>query len=60
MRRKCAFQLCIFLQVPKPKAMTKWEKYAKVKGIQNKKKSRMIWDEPSQVPMANVFCNETV
>jgi len=40
--------------------MTKWEKYAKVKGIQNKKKSRMIWDEPSQVPMANVFCNETV
>ncbi|KAL4240845.1 Rhodanese-related sulfurtransferase [Mactra antiquata] len=34
--------------VPKEKALTKWEKYAKLKGIQNKKKSRLVWDEPSQ------------
>lgn len=31
--------------VPKPKAMTKWEEYAKKKGIQKKKRGRMIWDE---------------
>ncbi|RUS78108.1 hypothetical protein EGW08_014116 [Elysia chlorotica] len=34
--------------VPKKKAPTKWEEYAKTKGILNKKKSRMVWDEPSQ------------
>lgn len=34
--------------IPKPKPLTKWEKYAKLKGIQNKKKSRMVWDETSQ------------
>ncbi|XP_052784785.1 ribosome biogenesis regulatory protein homolog [Mya arenaria] len=34
--------------VPKPKPETKWEKYAKIKGIQNKKKSRMVWDEESK------------
>jgi len=28
--------------------MTKWEEYAKGKGILNKKKSRMVWDEASQ------------
>jgi len=31
--------------VPKPKPPTKWEQYAAKKGIQNKKRSRMIWDE---------------
>merc|ERR1712141_762391 len=32
--------------IPKPKPPTKWEKYAKEKGIENKKKkSRMVWDE---------------
>lgn len=31
---------------PKPKAMTKWEKYAKEKGIdKKKKKDRMVWDD---------------
>ncbi|GFR80599.1 ribosome biogenesis regulatory-like protein [Elysia marginata] len=34
--------------VPKKKAPTKWEEYAKGKGILNKKKSRMVWDEQSQ------------
>lgn len=31
--------------LPKPDPMTKWEKYAKMKGIQKKKKSRMVFDE---------------
>ncbi|KAK3767980.1 hypothetical protein RRG08_026598 [Elysia crispata] len=34
--------------VPKKKAPTKWEEYAKSKGILNKKKSRMVWDDQSQ------------
>ncbi|GFO00596.1 ribosome biogenesis regulatory protein homolog [Plakobranchus ocellatus] len=34
--------------VPKKRPPTKWEEYAKTKGILNKKKSRMIWDEQSQ------------
>ena len=31
--------------VPKPKPETKWEKFAKEKGIKNKKRERMLWDE---------------
>merc|ERR1719147_4956 len=32
--------------MPKPKAMTKWEKYAKDKGIvKKKKKDRLVWDD---------------
>merc|ERR1712029_602734 len=35
--------------VPKPKAMTKWEKYAKEKGIEKKKKKdRLVWDDVVQ------------
>lgn len=34
-------------RLPKSKPMTKWEKYAKMKGIQKKKKSKMVFDEPS-------------
>jgi len=34
--------------VPKPKPPTKWETYAKQKGIQNKKRGRMIWDEEAE------------
>jgi len=34
--------------VPKKKPMTKWEEYAKGKGILNKKRSRMVFDEASQ------------
>lgn len=33
--------------VPKKKPPTKWEQYAKLKGIQKKKKSRMVFDEAS-------------
>ncbi|PSN57154.1 Ribosome biogenesis regulatory protein [Blattella germanica] len=34
--------------IPKPKALTKWERYAKEKGIQKTKKSRQTWDETLQ------------
>lgn len=34
--------------IPKPKPPTKWEQYAKKKGIENKKRSRMIWDEEAR------------
>jgi len=35
--------------LPKPKEMTKWEKYAKEKGIvKKKKKDRMVWDDVVQ------------
>ncbi|KAJ2000937.1 Rhodanese- sulfurtransferase [Coemansia thaxteri] len=30
---------------PKEKPMTRWEKFAKIKNIQNKKKSRVVYDE---------------
>ena len=31
--------------MPVPKAETRWEKFAKIKGIQKKKKSKWDWDE---------------
>ncbi|KAJ1961983.1 Rhodanese- sulfurtransferase, partial [Dipsacomyces acuminosporus] len=31
--------------IPKEKPMTRWEKFAKIKGIQKQKKSRMVFDE---------------
>lgn len=33
--------------VPKPKPLTRWEKFAKAKGIKNKKRDRMVYDEKS-------------
>ena len=30
---------------PKPKPPTKWEQYAKEKGIQKKKKTKLVWDD---------------
>lgn len=30
---------------PKPKPLTKWEQYAKEKGIVKQKKTRMVWDD---------------
>jgi hypothetical protein len=32
-------------QVPKPKALTKWEQFAKLKGIKKRSKSRLVYDE---------------
>ena len=34
-------------KIPKPKPPTKWEKFAKERGIHNKKRGRMIFDEES-------------
>ena len=34
--------------VPEPKQDTKWEKFAKEKGIKNKKRERMVFEEDSQ------------
>jgi regulator of ribosome biosynthesis len=34
--------------IPKPKAPTTWEMFAKAKGIKNRKRSRMVFDEASQ------------
>ncbi|XP_076257427.1 ribosome biogenesis regulatory protein homolog [Rhynchophorus ferrugineus] len=40
-------------RVPKPRALTKWEKFAKEKGIQKKKKAKLSWDAQLQkwIPM---------
>lgn len=34
--------------VPKPKPLTKWQQFAKEKGIQKKQKSKLSWDEQLQ------------
>jgi len=34
--------------IPKPKPPTKWEEFAKLKGIKKQKKGRMLWDEESK------------
>lgn len=34
--------------VPKPKPLTKWQKFAKEKGIQKKKKPKLSWDDQLQ------------
>ncbi|XP_053214736.1 ribosome biogenesis regulatory protein homolog [Panonychus citri] len=37
------------MPVPKPKAPTKWETYAKDKGIQKRKREKMVWDDTEKV-----------
>ena len=37
------------IQIPKPHLPTKWELFAKSKGIRKTKRSRMVFDEKSQV-----------
>ncbi|KAI9497005.1 ribosome biogenesis regulatory protein-domain-containing protein [Zychaea mexicana] len=34
--------------LPKDKPLTRWEKFAKVKGIQNRKRERMVYDEEKE------------
>lgn len=41
-------QNCV-IQIPKPKPPTKWDIFAKQKGIKKEKRSRMVFDEQSQV-----------
>ncbi|KAK2859454.1 hypothetical protein Q5P01_004074 [Channa striata] len=33
---------------PKPRPPTKWEQFAKLKGIQKKKKTNLVWDETAK------------
>ncbi|KAI9342393.1 ribosome biogenesis regulatory protein-domain-containing protein [Pilaira anomala] len=35
-------------ELPKDKPLTRWEKFAKVKGIQNSKRDRMVFDEETE------------
>ncbi len=35
----------LIAQIPKPKPPTRWEAFAKKRGIQNKKRSRKVFDE---------------
>lgn len=39
---------------PKAKELTKWEKYAKEKGITQRKKSKATWDEELQVNLNQI------
>jgi regulator of ribosome biosynthesis len=34
--------------LPKPKPPTKWERFARAKGIQSQRRDRKVWDEESQ------------
>lgn len=34
--------------LPKPKPLTKWEKFAAAKGIQKRRKDKKIWDDDKQ------------
>ena len=34
--------------VPEPKPQTRWEKFAEQKGIENKKRGRMVWNDETQ------------
>ena len=34
--------------LPAPKPETRWEAFAKLKGIEKRKRGRLVWDEPSQ------------
>ncbi|KAI0660737.1 ribosome biogenesis regulatory protein-domain-containing protein [Cubamyces menziesii] len=34
--------------LPKPKPLTKWEKFARAKGIQKKRREKKVWDEEKQ------------
>ncbi|EFA09302.2 ribosome biogenesis regulatory protein homolog [Tribolium castaneum] len=45
---KQKFCLPRFKPVPRPRPLTKWEQFAKAKGIVKKKKSKLSWDEQLQ------------
>lgn len=46
---KCTYITPREKPIPKPKPLTKWQEYAKEKGIKNKKKSNVTWDEVLKV-----------
>lgn len=42
------FQLPREKPLPKPKPLTKWERFAKAKGISHSKKDKKVWDDDKQ------------
>ncbi|KAH8866870.1 Ribosome biogenesis regulatory protein isoform 2 [Schistosoma japonicum] len=45
---KPTFRLPREKKIPSSKELTKWDKFARLKGIQNRKKSRKVWDPVSE------------
>jgi regulator of ribosome biosynthesis len=41
--------------LPRPKPLTKWQKYAREKGITRTKKSKLNWDETLQVTLGIIY-----
>ena len=41
-------QLPRMMPLPKPKLKSRWQKFAEERGIENKKRSRLVWDEASK------------
>ena len=41
-------QLPRYQPLPQPKPLTRWDRYARDKGVSNRKRSRMVWDEGGQ------------
>lgn len=41
-------QLPRMMPLPKPKIKSRWEKFAEERGIEKKKRSRLVWDEASK------------
>ena len=39
---------CLIRQIPAVKKLTRWEEYARVKGINKRKRGRMVWDETAK------------
>ncbi|CAH8569185.1 unnamed protein product [Schistosoma turkestanicum] len=45
---KPTFRLPREKKIPSPKELTRWDRFARLKGIQNHKKSRKVWDPESE------------
>lgn len=45
--------------LPKPKPLTKWQKYAQEKGITKSKKSKLTWDQTLQVSARTIFSSSS-
>jgi len=46
--------------LPKPKSLTKWQKYAQEKGITKTKKSKLTWDQTLKVSARMFFVQLTL
>lgn len=41
----CSILFCSQKPLPAPRELTRWEQFAQRKGIQKKKKDKLVWDE---------------